>query len=192
MSFHMHRNAHRLIALSGVLLVAGCARVPQTDVDAANAAFEAARQAEAELYAPDRYQVAAQAIEALRAELAVQQAKSAPSRDYDSTAVLAAAARAAADSALAGATRAKEAKRQEVAQVLNQAKADFQQLKANVARAPAALRTDAGTIERMLVAADSAFGAGRYVEARDGAAFARQQIELLRNRLTQPARTRRG
>ena len=196
----MNRNTHRIVTLAGLTLVAACARVPQTEVDAAEAAFESARVAEAEVYAIASYQTAAATLEAMRAELDEQAELSPFARNYDSTLVLAAAARVAGDSALAAATEQKEFARQDAATALGVAKNDFVELRAMVERAPArrggsdpaVLRSEAGTIERTLTEADSLFSAGRYLAAKEDVVVAQQQMLQLRSQLTQPTRPRRG
>ncbi|UCF40326.1 MAG: hypothetical protein JSW43_11405 [Gemmatimonadota bacterium] len=196
----MSRNTPRAIALAGVMLVTACARVPQAEVDAATAAFDAARVAEAEIYALDAYRSAAAALEAMRAELDEQAELSPFARNYDSTLVLAAAARVAGDSALAAATEQKEFAREDALAALDVAKGDLVELRAMVDRAPsrrgapdpAALRSEAGTIERTLATADSLLSAGRYSAAKEDVVAAQQQMLQLRSQLTQPTRPRRG
>jgi len=50
---------------------------PQTDIDAAKAAFSAAQTAEAELYAADAYAAARSAVDKMDAEVAAQARKGA-------------------------------------------------------------------------------------------------------------------
>ena len=47
-----------LVVLSVALLFVGCGEVPQAEIEAAKNALEAAKNAEADRYVPDRYNAA--------------------------------------------------------------------------------------------------------------------------------------
>ena len=72
-----------LFAAAVAALAVSCAKLPQADVDAANAAFTAATQAQAEVYAPESFKAASDANAALTANLTA--------KDYGKTKALAAA-----------------------------------------------------------------------------------------------------
>ena len=97
-----------LFSVAVVLLAASCAaKLPQADVDAANAAFAAASTAKADVYAPDSFKAASDANDALTANLNAKQ--------YGKTTVLAKALLDASAKATADTTTAIEAVKGEVA-----------------------------------------------------------------------------
>lgn len=196
----MFSRSVRSLPLAGLVVLAGCARVPQAEVDVAGTAFDAARQGKAELYAPAEYEIAASAFNALNTELDAQEGKNPFARNYDSASTLATVVKSAADTALARATAARELARLDAAALLEDVRADFTRLQAAVAQAgarrggpdPAVLRAEAETIRQTLTAADSALATGRYLEAMDSGVQARQQMQQLTSRLAAPGRPRRG
>lgn len=64
------------------LLLTGCAGAPTTEFEAAQAALDSADQMEADLYVADLYQAAQDSFAAAQAEIEIQNAKFAPTRDY--------------------------------------------------------------------------------------------------------------
>ena len=105
------------IAVVGAVLVlvalisVGCAKPPQQELDQSRAAMAAAEQAEAPKYAPDAWDKAQRAMNAVNAELEAQNAKFALFRSYTKAKQLVADATAAAneakDAAVAGKEKAK-------------------------------------------------------------------------------------
>ena len=112
-----------LVLIVGLVLVAGCAKAPQIEIDAARAALEAAKTAEASEYAPRALAAAQDAISAMDAELTAQQKKFALFRSYKNAKQLIAAAKTAGDQAAQTAAAEKEKARQEATNLIAQAKA---------------------------------------------------------------------
>ena len=102
-------NAVRtLIVLSALLWCVSCAKPPQADIDAAKAALDAAsKSADVVTYAPDSLRSAHEKSAELDAEIAAQGRRSALSRRYDTTKVLALEAAGAARKAMSDAGSAK-------------------------------------------------------------------------------------
>lgn len=73
------------IALLLVALLSGCGEVPQADIDAANAALEAAKAAEADTYLPDQYNAAKKTMD--NAMAMVEEEKSGMFSNYDEAVV---------------------------------------------------------------------------------------------------------
>lgn len=97
-----------LLSVAVVLLAASCAaKLPQADVDAANAAFAAATTAKADVYAPDSFKSASDANDALTANLTA--------KEFSKTTVLAKALLDASTRATADADTAIEAVKGEIA-----------------------------------------------------------------------------
>ena len=64
-----------VLVLVAAVMIVGCAKPPQSDLDGAKAALAAAEQAEAPKYAPEAWDKAQQAMNAVNAELEAQNAK---------------------------------------------------------------------------------------------------------------------
>jgi len=57
------------------LLLSGCSKVPQTELDAANSAIEAAKTADAELYVPDAYAALRDSMKVITERIELQKTK---------------------------------------------------------------------------------------------------------------------
>ncbi len=65
-----------------MLVLLGCAKAPQQEVDAAKAALEAAKAAEVDLYMSDQYDAAFDSLNSALTEIETQNSKSSFSRNY--------------------------------------------------------------------------------------------------------------
>jgi len=92
-----------------VVLLASCASVPQQDVDAAKAAVQAAKDAQADKYAAAALQSADDLTNQINTEIETQNAKFALFRNYDKVKELVNQAKAAGEKAKADAIAGKEA-----------------------------------------------------------------------------------
>lgn len=132
------------------LVLASCAKLPQADVDAANAAFAESKTAQADVLAPDSFKAASAANDALQANL--------NAKDYGKTKALAAALTAASVQAKTDAAAGLDAAKADVAKlgtdiaaeipavqkiyakaVAKKAKVDLKAIKAGLAAAPKGL-----------------------------------------------------
>ncbi len=96
----------------GTLVFMACqAKLPQAEVDAATAAYEAAKTAQAEVYAPESFKAASDAYTALQDNL--------NAKEYGKTKALATALLEASQKAKADAEAALEAAKAEVATLVN-------------------------------------------------------------------------
>ncbi len=100
------------VLLSSALLVTGCAKPPQAEIDAAKAALDAAVAAKAEAYAGPELSAAREAMNAAQAEIDTQAGKFALFRSYKNAKTLLAdvvtKANAARDAAVANLEKAKQ------------------------------------------------------------------------------------
>src|SRR4029434_9121755 len=128
----------RAIVLSLAITVTGCASPPNADVDAARAALDKAATDGAGQYAPESLKAAQDARAALEVELKGQEDKW--FKSYDKTKELAAAARAAGDTAAGDGGGGTEGDRAPADAVAGKEKADAVAAKA---KADAAARTKA-------------------------------------------------
>ena len=80
----MKKGLLKLVAFSFlVFTLAGCAKEPQAEIDAANASIEAAKTAGADRYVPESFNAASEALRSADAAVAEQQAKFALFRNFD-------------------------------------------------------------------------------------------------------------
>ena len=154
------------VAALALLLGSCAAKLPQADVDAANAAFAAAKTAQADVLAADSFKAASDANDALQANL--------NAKDYGKTKALAKTLTDTANKAKADAATALEAAKAEVAQlgtdlaaqitavqknyakaVAKKAKIDLKAMKAGLAAAPKALADANSLASSDVVGADT-------------------------------------
>ena len=109
-----------LVVTIPLVLVAGCAKPPQVELDKAKAALNTAAEAEAATYAPQAWQAAQDAMNAVNAEMEVQANKFALFRSYKNTKELITAAETAAMEAEQAGRAGKEKARQEAQTALDQ------------------------------------------------------------------------
>ncbi len=156
-------------------VAAGCAEVPQADVDAAKATVEQAQAAGAAEYASESFRMVQEAQTALDAELAAQADKFALTRSYGKATELATALKAAGEKAAADAAAGREAARNEAMTVIADAKAALTAAQEKLAKAPkgkgtaqdlAALKADLDTAAASITEAETAFVADAYLDAK--------------------------
>jgi len=130
----MRRNTFvvGVLVLALAVLAVGCAKPPQQELDGAKAAMTSAEQAEAPKYAPDAWDKAQQAMNAVNAELEAQNAKFALFRSYTKTKQLIVDATNAANEAQTAAVAGKE-------KAMNEAQAAIDAVKGALDGAQAAL-----------------------------------------------------
>lgn len=87
------------LSLTVAALLIGCAQAPQVELDAAKAAVDTAKAAQAEMYAPEALAEVQQAMTAAEAEIAAQAEKLAFLRKYDTAKQLIADATTKAEAA---------------------------------------------------------------------------------------------
>lgn len=186
-----------------LMFAAACSQTPQAEIDAAHAAMDSAKAAEAAEYAPASLTAAEDAMAKLDAELQAQQGRFSMFRSYDQAKLDAQAASEAARVALTDAVAAKERARAAASDLLAQANTLLSEASQMLAVAPAgkgtamdlaALRADLQSASQMLQEAQQAFDAGRYNEANAKATGAVASIEGVRGAVEQAtlARSRRS
>ncbi|MDZ4803606.1 MAG: hypothetical protein SGI90_01930 [Candidatus Eisenbacteria bacterium] len=122
--------------LATTLMVTACAKVPQDQLTAAQAALDNARTAEAERYAPEVWRAASDSLAAANAEIQAQASKFALFRKYDRTNALIAASSTAAAKASQDAVVNKEAAKNAANEALATAVAMVDSAKVVLASAP--------------------------------------------------------
>jgi len=184
------RGTLRMLPLVfGLVIALGCAKAPTQDIEAARQAMEGARSASAAEYAPEAWAGAEDAEARLQAELKIQEDSFALSRSYDNAKSLAAEVKAAAEKATAEAEAGRETARSEASSSMEQARTLLAEVQALVAKAPqgkgtvadvAALKADTGSTEGSLKEAQTAYDAGKYMEAKIKAQAAIEALEKIK------------
>lgn len=157
------------------LVVVGCAKPPQAEIDAAKAAVQTAVSAEAGDYASGSLQAAQDAVAQLDQELKAQEEKFALFRSYKKTSELAAAAKSAAEKAEADAQAGKAQAKQEVETMMAEANALVTSVKEMIDKAPRGkgtqadlemLKSDLAGVESSLADAQNSYNAEKYLDAK--------------------------
>lgn len=169
-----------VIPLLVLAALVACQKLPQAEVDAAQAALDTAVQnPDVAAYAPDELQAAQDRLARLQAELDAQAAKGALSRKYDDAKNMALEAQAAAEGLAVQATTAKEQTKAEAMTLLNDLRVSVPEAEQGLAQARRVrgIRLDLKGLTASLAqaktevaAAEDAYNRGDYVTARATAA----------------------
>jgi len=187
-----------VLVLSVVLmtaLFAGCAKEPTVELDAAKAALEAAKAAEADRYLAADFNAAQDSLNAAVTEIETQKSKFALTRSYDHAKKLIASAQTAADAAKEQVAAKKEQVRQEVVAALAEAQTNLTDTKALLKKAPRgkegraaleAIQTDLTTIEQTSLAeVNTLLTSGDFLTAKDKATAALAKLKSIKDELQQ-------
>ncbi|MFZ5434681.1 MAG: hypothetical protein ACOZB3_13020 [Calditrichota bacterium] len=160
---------------AALLLIAGCAKPPEVEMNAAGAAIEAARTAEAETYAPQAYKMAMDTLNAAKAAKVEADGKFALFRSYTTAKNLFVSAQALGQKAAGDAAAEKERVKAQVADMMAQCAAALATADSALAKAPVGKgnKADIELIKNDLTAINNAFAdaqkdndAGKYAIAR--------------------------
>lgn len=166
-----------LVLVLGLVMV-GCAKPPEADINAAKSSLDAARQAEAGDYASDSLKAAEDAQAQLDNELKAQEQKFSLFRSYKHASELAADVKTKADKAAEDARTAKQKAKDEASTLIAEAKTAVEESKGMLDKAPKGkgtqadleqMKADLATAESSLAEADTAFNAEHYLEAKSKA-----------------------
>ncbi len=164
-----------VIVLGFLVVLAGCAKPPDSELTAAKNALEEARNAGAADYVADVFKAADDQLQKAKEEITAQETRVALARNYDKTRELLAKAKAEADKAKIDAVSAKEKAKGEAETGLREAQAALGQAKLLLAMAPTgkgskgdikALKGNVRTAEEMLLNIKTSLDTGDYLEAR--------------------------
>lgn len=183
-----------LVVVVALMFVAGCAKAPQAEMDAAKAAVEAAKTAEADRYVADQFNAAKDSLDAALAEIDQQNAKFALTRNYDKAAQLLQSAIATANAAAAAVAASKEQVRVEATDLITALGTAVTETKALMAKAPKgkegkaaleAIGADLAAVEASAADANTALTGGDFMTARDKAKAAFDKVNALKDELEQ-------
>lgn len=167
------------------MILAGCAKVPQSEVDAAKAALESAKTAEAPVYAVDSYKIAENTVAALDQELIAQEKIGSIKRKYDKAMTLAVDAKTAGEKAALDATQAKTALKAEVSGMIAAVQALLPEAKDMVEKASKvkgvkldvkALTAEMETGATILIEAQNDLDAGKLMDAKNKVVVVQEQL----------------
>jgi hypothetical protein len=161
-----------LAAIAMVAVLSSCGKKPQVEIDAATAAIEAAKTAEAAVYVPAEFAAVQDSMTAIMAEIAAQESKLfkkfGPSKEkLVATVTL-------ANTVAANAATKKEEVKKEVEALMTTVKAVVEENKTLMTKAPKgkegaavleAMKTDMASIEASIVEAQAKYDGGTYMDA---------------------------
>jgi hypothetical protein len=183
------------------LVLAGCAHESTADIDAANHAFEEARQAQAAEYAPQAWTAAQDAQSKLQIELDAQAQRWSALRSYTVASQLAQLTKTAAERSRDEATAGKEKVKTEASTMMAQARDESARAKAALSSAPrgkgteadlVSLKSDATSIDGTLQEMQQAFDAGDYLGAKTKAQAAIDAAKTIENQVAQAKTAKRA
>lgn len=197
----MRKITFGLLMLVLVFAVAGCAKPPEQDINAAKAAIEAAQQAGASDYAPESLNKANDLKAQLDAELKTQEEKFALFRSYKKATELAQQAKAAGETAATDAATKKEQVKAEAQTLINDAKTALTEAQDMLAKAPKgkgtqadieAMKNDLTTAGTALTDAETSFNGERYLDAKSKAEAVKNQIAGVKSAVEQAIAAKSG
>ncbi|HEX9723692.1 MAG TPA: hypothetical protein VGC53_05365 [Vicinamibacteria bacterium] len=155
-----------------------CAWAPERELKEATQVLDQARAVEADLYASETFQEAADILTMAQAELEAQAEKSILSRSYGEAAKLLESAKLAGSRAVYEAKSGKEQARQDAEAAIRDARAALESSQASLAKARSSKQTsddlqsmkaDLETLQAVLAEAEIEFEAGNFIDARNKA-----------------------
>lgn len=182
----MKKNFISIVAGSAALMVlAGCAQIPQQELNVANGALEAAKKANAESYAPSQLKAAQVSFDLATNELNVENKKLPFLRTYDKIKETLKSATSAAQSALAAAEAAKKQVRTETEGLISRAQVVVDSVDAMVKEAAKkkkntlAISADIDTLRTMIKNVSDQITSGDLLTAKENASAVQTKTDAL-------------
>ena len=161
-----------LAALAMVAVLSSCGKKPQVEIDATNAAIEAAKTAEAAVYVPAEFAAVQDSMNAVMADITTQESKL--FKKFGPAKEKLAATLTLANQVAANAAVKKEEVKKEVETGMTAIKAVIEENKTLMTKAPkgkegaavlAQMKTEMATIEASVVEAQGLYDKGTYMDA---------------------------
>jgi predicted small lipoprotein YifL len=161
-----------LAAIAMVAVLSSCGKKPQVEIDATNAAIEAAKTAEAAVYVPAEFAAVQDSMSAIMADITAQESKL--FKKFGPAKLKLEQTLAAATQVAANAAVKKEEVKNEVVTVMTEIKAVIEENTALMKKAPRgkegaavleAMKTDMATIEASVAEAQGMFDKGAFMDA---------------------------
>jgi hypothetical protein len=190
-----------LVVFALLVVIAGCSKPPEAEINAANAAIEVARTAEAELYAPDALRKATDSLNAANAEKTTQDGKFALFRSYGKSKEMFVQAEALAKAAAGQAETEKEKVRQQVMEMLTTAQAAIDSTGKALAKAPVGkgnkadielIKNDLAGVQAAFDQAKADYDGGKYMSARGKLEAVMQQASSIQTEIANAVAKKAG
>jgi len=161
-----------LAAIAMVAVLSSCGKKPQVEIDATNAAIEAAKTAEAAVYVPAEFAAVQDSMNAVMADITTQESKL--FKKFGPAKEKLAATLTLANQVAANAAVKKEEVKKEVETGMTAIKAVIEENKTLMTKAPkgkegaavlAQMKTEMATIEASVVEAQGLYDKGAYMDA---------------------------
>jgi uncharacterized membrane protein YdfJ with MMPL/SSD domain len=184
-----------------VALVGGCAKPPQQAVDAAKAALDAAKQAEADRYLAGEFKAAQDSLNAAMAEIETQNSKFALTRNYDKAAKLLEAATTLANNITSQVDAKKEEVKAEAQQLFTDLQNGLIEAKALLKKAPKgkegkevleAIQGELTTVDNSLVEVTDLMNKSDFMGAKDKLMAGLQKVNEIKEELAQAIAKKMG
>ncbi len=188
-------------AVAVLLMTAGCGKAPEQEMQSAEAAFDAADQAETELYASDAYSMAVDTLNAAQAAKEEADSKFALFRSYGKSRELFTRAEALAKEAQATAQAEKQRVMEEASGMMVEAKNALDAAAEALSKAPRGKgsKADIELIKNDLNAANVAyeearidFDAGRYMAAKTKLEAVQRKAQAISQEIEKAAAKKAG
>lgn len=182
-----------LIGLATLMMVAflsGCGKAPQVEIDAVNAAIEAAKAAEAAVYVPAEFAAVQDSMNAIMAEVEAQNGKL--FKKFGPVKMKLESALALAGQVTANAGVKKEEVKNEVQSLMTTIATVVEDNKTLITKAPRGkegaavleqIKTEMGTIEASIVEAQGMFDKGSYMDALNKVKAAKERADGINTEL---------
>jgi len=177
-----------ILMVAATVLLTGCQKPPDAEMQAATQAIEAAKQGEAEKYAQTELSAATTTMDQARQEIEAQKAKWMP--NYDKAKELITQAKTQGDQAKDAAIAGKEKAKNEANQAIADAKAMAEQTEAALKTAPKGkgtkadlemMQKDLEGIRTSIADAEAKLGSEDYNAARDAANAAKDNAKKIQD-----------
>jgi hypothetical protein len=171
-----------IAAIAMVAVLSSCGKKPQVEIDATNAAIEAAKTAEAAVYVPAEFAAVQDSMNAVMADITTQESKL--FKKFGPAKEKLAATLTLANQVAANAAVKKEEVKKEVETGMTAIKAVIEENKTLMTKAPkgkegaavlAQMKTEMATIEASVVEAQGLYDKGAYMDALNKAKAANER-----------------
>ncbi len=179
-----------LAAIALVAVLSGCGKKPQVEIDAANAAIEAAKTAEAAVYLPVEFAAVQDSMNVAMTEVTAQESKL--FKNFGTAKLKLESALAEATKVAANAAVKKEEVKKEVETLVTDVKAVIEENKTLMTKAPKGkegaavlqqIKTEMATIEGSVAEAQVLYDKGSFMEALNKAKAGKERADSINSEL---------
>jgi hypothetical protein len=179
-----------LATIAIVAFLSSCGKVPQAEIDAANAAIEVAKTNEAAVYVPAEFAAVQDSMNAINAEIEIQKSKL--FKKFGPAKAKLEATKASADQVAANAVTKKEEVKKEAETLLTDIKAVIEENAKLITKAPrgkdgaaviAQIKTDIAAIDASVVEAQGLYDKGAYMDSLNKIKAAKEQATAINTEL---------